>query len=79
MRQTLILTLWNTQINVRVNRVETRVYPLLGGCTGNSQKQVIRVADRVIMILPETAKILLMRMPNLKPRVEGAFYGFIQT
>ncbi len=43
------------KINARANRVENRVYPLLGDARELAKGKLYGVADRVIMNLPETA------------------------
>jgi tRNA (guanine37-N1)-methyltransferase len=41
--------------NARLNRVETRVLPILGDAKETIETRLQRVADRVIMLLPEKA------------------------
>jgi tRNA (guanine37-N1)-methyltransferase len=41
--------------NIRLNRVENRVFPLLGDAKQTVDKQLFGVADRIIMNLPEKA------------------------
>ncbi|MBE3117114.1 class I SAM-dependent methyltransferase family protein [Candidatus Bathyarchaeota archaeon] len=66
--------------NVRVNRVENRVYPTLGDARELAASKLYGVADRVIMNLPETAiDFVDAACQTLKP--SGGiihFYGFIR-
>ena len=41
--------------NIRLNRVENRVFPLLGDAKKTVERQLFGVADRIIMNLPEKA------------------------
>ncbi len=43
------------RVNIRVNRVESRVHPILGDAQHVAANKLSSVADRVIMNLPETA------------------------
>lgn len=66
--------------NVRVNRVENRVYPILGDARELAASKLYGVADRAIMNLPETAiDFVDASCHTLKP--SGGiihFYGFIR-
>ena len=68
------------KINVKVNRVENQVYPLLGDARELANGKLCGVADRVIMNLPETAiDFVDAACQTLKP--SGGvmhFYGFIR-
>jgi tRNA (guanine37-N1)-methyltransferase len=68
------------KINTRANRVESRVYPLLGDARELTKDKLHGVADRVIMNLPETAiDFVDVACQSLKP--SGGvlhFYGFIR-
>ncbi|XHH07731.1 MAG: class I SAM-dependent methyltransferase family protein [Candidatus Bathyarchaeia archaeon] len=68
------------KINVRVNRVENRVYPLLGDARELAKEKLCGVADRVIMNLPETAiDFVDAACQTLKPSGGVVhFYGFIR-
>jgi tRNA (guanine37-N1)-methyltransferase len=69
------------KINVRVNRVENHVFPLLADATEISSDKLKGVADRVIMNLPEIAiDFVDAACQALKP--EGGvvhFYGFVRS
>jgi tRNA (guanine37-N1)-methyltransferase len=66
--------------NARVNRVENRVYPILGDARQLAAGKLGGVADRVIMNLPETAiDFVDVACQTIKP--QGGivhFYGFIR-
>ena len=66
--------------NARVNRVETRLYPILGDARQLASGKLCGIADRVIMNLPETAiDFVDAACQTLKP--QGGiihFYGFIR-
>ena len=66
--------------NIRVNRVENRVYPILGDTRQIAAKRLNGIADRAIMNLPETAiEFIDAACKTLKPK--GGiihFYGFIR-
>lgn len=66
--------------NIRLNRVENRVFPLLGDVKDVFGKRLLGVADRVIMNLPERAiEFVDIACEIIKP--EGGivhFYGFIR-
>ena len=67
--------------NVKINRVENRVFPILGDAREVAQTKLKGVADRVIMNLPEMAiELLDAACQTLKP--EGGtvhFYAFIRA
>jgi tRNA (guanine37-N1)-methyltransferase len=68
------------KINAKVNKVENQVYPLLGDARELANGKLQRVADRVIMNLPETAiDFIDAACQTLKP-TGGLihFYGFIR-
>jgi tRNA (guanine37-N1)-methyltransferase len=66
--------------NIRLNRVESRVYPIVGDARQIVQEKLAGKADRVIMNLPETAsKFIYVACQAVKP--EGGmvhFYGFVK-
>ncbi len=66
--------------NIRINRVETRVFPMLGDAKEIVANKLTRVADRVIMNLPETAmQFIDIACQAVKP--SGGiihFYAFIR-
>ncbi len=67
--------------NVRLNRVESKVHPILGDARQVVEEKLLGVADRIIMNLPETAiEYVDVACKALKP-VGGTvhFYGFINT
>ncbi len=68
------------KINARVNRVDGRVYPLLGDARQLAKGKLNGVADRVIMNLPETAiDFIDVACQALKPQGGVVhFYGFIR-
>jgi tRNA (guanine37-N1)-methyltransferase len=69
------------KVNVRVNRVENRVYPLLGDARRLAAAKLKGKADRVIMNLPETAiDFVDAACQAIKP--QGGvlhFYAFIRS
>ncbi len=69
------------KVNVRVNRVENRVFPFLGDGRQISSTTLKGIADRVIMNLPETAiEFADASCQAIKP--EGGiihFYAFIRS
>ncbi len=69
------------KVNVRVNKVESHVFPVLGDAREISQTKLKGAADRVIMNLPETAIDFVDAACNaIKP--EGGivhFYGFVKA
>ncbi len=68
------------KVNVRVNRVENRVFPILGDARQLTEAKLKGIADRVIMNLPETAiEFVEAACQAVKP--EGGvihFYGFVR-
>jgi tRNA (guanine37-N1)-methyltransferase len=68
------------KINTRVNRVESRVYPLLGGARELAKGELQGVADRVIMNLPETAIDFVDAACQALKSSGGVvhFYGFVR-
>jgi len=68
------------KLNVRVNRVENRVFPILGDGRQISATSLKGIADRVIMNLPETAiEFLDAACQAIKP--QGGiihFYAFVR-
>lgn len=69
------------KVNVRVNRVENRVFPILADAREIAKTKLKAAADRVIMNLPETAIDFVDAACNaIKP--EGGvvyFYGFVRA
>ena len=69
------------KVNVRVNRVENRVFPILADAREIAATQLKGLADRVIMNLPETAiDFVDAACQTLKP--DGGvihFYAFIRS
>jgi tRNA (guanine37-N1)-methyltransferase len=69
------------KINVRTNRVENRVFPILGDARQITTTKLKGVADRVIMNLPETAiDFVDAACQALKPK--GGiihFYAFVRS
>ena len=69
------------KVNVRVNRVEDHVFPILADAREIAQTKLKGTADRVIMNLPETAIDFVDAACNaIKP--EGGivhFYGFVRA
>lgn len=69
------------KLNVRVNRVENRVFPICADAREITQTQLKGSADRVIMNLPETAIDFIDAACNaVKP--DGGivhFYGFVRS
>lgn len=68
-------------LNVRANRVENRVFPILADAREISASKLKGIADRVIMNLPETAIDFVDAACNaIKP--QGGivhFYGFVRS
>ena len=66
--------------NIRLNRVQNRVIPILGDARQIVEKKLLGVADRVIMNLPENAaEFVDVACKAVKP--EGGvvlFYGFVR-
>jgi tRNA (guanine37-N1)-methyltransferase len=69
------------KVNVRVNRVENRVLPVLGDARQITSSKLKGVADRVIMNLPETAiEFVDAACQAIKP--DGGiihFYAFVRS
>jgi tRNA (guanine37-N1)-methyltransferase len=69
------------KVNVRVNRVENRVHPILGDANQVAANQLKGSADRVIMNLPETAiEFVDAACRAIKP--QGGvihFYAFVRS
>jgi len=69
------------KVNVRVNRVENRVFPLLGDAKQITSNKLHGLADRVIMNLPETAiEFVDAACQAIKP--QGGiihFYAFLRS
>ena len=65
--------------NARLNRVESRVYPIVGDARQVVNEKLSGVADRVIMNLPETASEFIdVACKTTKPSGVVHFYGFIR-
>lgn len=66
--------------NIRLNRVENRVYPILGNARQVVEGKLLGVADRVIMNLPEKAiEFVDAACKAVKPAGGMVhFYGFIR-
>jgi tRNA (guanine37-N1)-methyltransferase len=66
--------------NVRLNRVENRVYPILGDARQIIEEELFGVADRVIMNLPERAIEFVDTACRAAKPAGGTvhFYGFIR-
>ncbi|MCW4028394.1 MAG: class I SAM-dependent methyltransferase family protein [Candidatus Bathyarchaeota archaeon] len=69
------------KVNVKANKVENRVFPLLADARVIAASQLHGVADRVIMNLPETAIDFVDAACNaIKPAGGVAhFYGFVRA
>jgi len=69
------------KVNVRVNRVENRVYPILGDANQITATELKGSADRVIMNLPETSiEFVHAACQAIKPK--GGiihFYAFVRS
>ncbi len=69
------------KLNARVNRVENRVFPILGDARQVAGTKLMGSANRVIMNLPETAiEFVDAACQTIKP--EGGiihFYGFVRS
>jgi tRNA (guanine37-N1)-methyltransferase len=69
------------KVNVRVNRVDNRVLPILGDARQITSSKLKGIADRVIMNLPETAiEFVDAACEAIKP--EGGiihFYAFVRS
>ena len=69
------------KVNVRVNRVENRVLPVLGDASQIASSKLKGIADRAIMNLPETAiEFVEAACQAIKP-YGGIihFYGFVRS
>ena len=66
--------------NIRLNRAENRVYPILGDAKQVIEDKLLGVADRVIMNLPETAIEFIDAACRATKSAGGTvhFYGFIR-
>jgi tRNA (guanine37-N1)-methyltransferase len=66
--------------NIRLNRVENRVYPILGDAKQVIEDKLLGVADRVIMNLPEKAIEFVDAACRATKSAGGTvhFYGFIR-
>src|SRR3990170_3344219 len=66
--------------NIRANRVETRVSPMLGDARQVVEKKLVGVADRVIMNLPENATEFVEAACEATKSAGGTvhFYGFVR-
>ena len=69
------------KVNVRVNRVENRVYPVLGEAGQLAAAELKGSADRLIMNLPETSiKFVNAACQAIKPQGgEIHFYAFVRS
>ncbi len=69
------------KVNVRVNRVENRVLPILGDARQITSTRLKHVADRVIMNLPETAiDFVDAACQAIKPKGGVIhFYAFVRS
>jgi tRNA (guanine37-N1)-methyltransferase len=69
------------KLNVRVNRVENRVFPILADAREIAATKLKGTADRVIMNLPETAIDFVDSACNALKPLGGVvhFYGFIRS
>ncbi len=69
------------RLNVRANRVDNRVFPLLGDARQLAVTKLLGVADRVIMNLPETAIAFVdAACQTLKPQGGTIhFYAFMRS
>jgi tRNA (guanine37-N1)-methyltransferase len=70
------------RVNVRVNKVEKQVFPILGDSKETARTQLLKgTADRAIMNLPETAIDFVDAACNVIKKKGGVahFYGFIRT
>jgi tRNA (guanine37-N1)-methyltransferase len=66
--------------NLRLNRVENRVFPILGDARQVVEDELLGVADRVIMNLPESAIEFIDAACRTTKAAGGTvhFYGFIR-
>ncbi len=69
------------KVNVRVNRVENRVFPILADAREIAAAKLKGTADRVIMNLPETAIDFVDAACNVVKPEGGVvhFYGFVRS
>jgi tRNA (guanine37-N1)-methyltransferase len=69
------------KVNVRVNGVETRVFPILGDARDIARTKLEGVADRAIMNLPETAIDFADAVCKVIKKDGGVvhFYSFIRS
>jgi tRNA (guanine37-N1)-methyltransferase len=69
------------KVNVRVNRVDNRVFPILADAREVAAGKLKGVADRVIMNLPETAIDFVDAACNAIKPSGGVvhFYGFVRS
>ncbi len=69
------------KVNIRVNRVENRIYPMLGDARQLAATKLKGTADRVIMNLPETAiDFVDAACQVIKPQGGVVhFYAFIRS
>jgi tRNA (guanine37-N1)-methyltransferase len=69
------------KLNVRFNRVENRVFPILGEAKEIARTKLRGVADRVIMNLPETAIDFVDAACDAIKLTGGIFhfYGFVRS
>src|SRR3972149_3464860 len=65
--------------NIRVNRVENRVFPILGDARHVVEQKLVGVADRIIMNLPEKATEFVKVACEATKSTGGIvhFYGFV--
>jgi tRNA (guanine37-N1)-methyltransferase len=69
------------KINIRVNRVDNRVFPICADAREIATGKLKGVADRVIMNLPETAIDFVDAACNIVKQEGGLvhFYGFVRS
>jgi len=67
--------------NVRLNRVEERVFPVLGDAKQTVKERFSGAADRVIMNLPEKATEFVDAASDTLKQIGGTvhFYGFVSS
>ncbi|HKM59726.1 MAG TPA: class I SAM-dependent methyltransferase family protein [Candidatus Bathyarchaeia archaeon] len=70
-----------SKVNVRLNRVENRVFPVLGDARQLAASRLSGSADRVIMNLPETAIEFVDAACQVVKPTGGVihFYGFVRS
>jgi tRNA (guanine37-N1)-methyltransferase len=68
------------KMNIRLNRVDNRVYPILGNARQVVEGKLLGIADRVIMNLPEKAMEFVDAACKTTKPAGGIvhFYGFIR-